>query len=48
MKQSKKNTGNAVSIIIGGAREVIDTIPGKMILTLKKRRGFCRIALKTG
>ncbi|KAH7641153.1 2-acylglycerol O-acyltransferase 2-A isoform X1 [Dermatophagoides farinae] len=44
----KKGTGNAVGLIIGGAREVLDTIPNTMILTLKKRRGYAKVALENG
>ncbi|XP_075676393.1 2-acylglycerol O-acyltransferase 2-A-like isoform X2 [Dermatophagoides pteronyssinus] len=44
----KKGTGNAVCVVIGGAREVLDTIPNTMILTLKNRKGFAREALENG
>lgn len=33
---------------MGGALEVLDTIPNRMSLTLKKRKGFVRLALKNG
>ncbi|XP_017462598.1 PREDICTED: 2-acylglycerol O-acyltransferase 2-like, partial [Rhagoletis zephyria] len=45
---SKKGKGNAAAIVVGGALEVLDTIPNKMNLTLKKRKGFVRLALKHG
>ncbi|KAF7490771.1 2-acylglycerol O-acyltransferase 2-A [Sarcoptes scabiei] len=44
----KKEKGNAVAIVIGGAREVLDAIPNKMILILSRRKGFIRLAIKTG
>lgn len=39
--------GKAVSIIVGGAREALEACPKTMRLILK-RRGFCRMALRTG
>ncbi|KAI6382938.1 hypothetical protein MCOR25_000447 [Pyricularia grisea] len=39
--------GRAVSIIVGGAREALEACPKTMRLILK-RRGFCRMALRTG
>lgn len=41
-------TSNAVVIIVGGAAESLHCRPNNFRLVLKKRRGFCRIALKTG
>ena len=32
----------------GGAAEALDAHPGKLELTLRKRKGFVRIALQTG
>lgn len=46
--RSQKGTGNAAAIVVGGALEVLDTLPSRMILTLKKRKGFVRMALKHG
>jgi len=40
--------GNAILIIVGGAREALDAQPGTMSLTLANRKGFVRIALETG
>jgi len=40
--------GNAVVIVVGGANEAMDAHPGTAILTLAKRKGFVRLALKTG
>ncbi|XP_073812551.1 diacylglycerol O-acyltransferase 2-like [Musca autumnalis] len=41
-------TSNAVSLLVGGAHEAIDCHPGTYILTLKKRKGFVKIAIKSG
>jgi len=45
---AKKPRGNAVVIVVGGANEAMDAHPGTAILTLAKRKGFVRLALKTG
>ncbi|CAL6329912.1 unnamed protein product [Bathycoccus prasinos] len=42
------NSENAVVIVVGGANEAMDAHPGTAILTLAKRKGFVRLALKTG
>ena len=47
-KLSEKEGGTAVLIVIGGAREVLDCHPGTAKLTLKTRKGFCKIALRKG
>ncbi|XP_074651957.1 2-acylglycerol O-acyltransferase 1-like [Tubulanus polymorphus] len=44
----KNQRGTAVIIAVGGAYEVLDAHPGTMILTLQKRKGFIKIALKQG
>ncbi|XP_030369054.1 2-acylglycerol O-acyltransferase 2-like [Scaptodrosophila lebanonensis] len=41
-------TSNAVAILVGGAQEALDTHPGKYILTLKNRKGFVKLAIRTG
>ncbi|XP_055609792.1 2-acylglycerol O-acyltransferase 2-A-like isoform X2 [Uranotaenia lowii] len=41
-------TSNAVVIIVGGAAESLNCRPNNYQLILKKRKGFCKIALKTG
>lgn len=41
-------TSNAVVLIVGGAAESLNCRPNNFQLVLKKRKGFCRIALKTG
>ncbi|EDW59979.1 2-acylglycerol O-acyltransferase 2-A [Drosophila virilis] len=41
-------TSNAVAILVGGAQEALDSHPGKYILTLKNRKGFVKMAIRTG
>ncbi|XP_061402539.1 2-acylglycerol O-acyltransferase 2-like [Musca vetustissima] len=41
-------TSNAVAILVGGAHEALDCHPGQYILTLKNRKGFVKIAIKSG
>ncbi|VDK53808.1 unnamed protein product [Anisakis simplex] len=43
-----RTKNNIVGLVVGGAEEALDAHPGKHILTLKSRKGFVRIALKTG
>ncbi|KAK2573404.1 2-acylglycerol O-acyltransferase 2-A [Acropora cervicornis] len=45
---TQQGTGNAVVIAIGGAAESLDARPGSYTLTLKNRKGFAKMALKTG
>lgn len=45
---TQKGTGNAVAIVVGGAAEAILSLPGVSLLYLKNRKGFIKIALKTG
>lgn len=40
--------GRAVTIVIGGARESLEAQPGTMRLILKDRKGFIKIAVRTG
>ncbi|KAF4595800.1 diacylglycerol O-acyltransferase 2B [Ophiocordyceps camponoti-floridani] len=40
--------GRAVTIVVGGARESLEARPGKMKLVLKDRKGFVKLALRTG
>ncbi|KAL1959270.1 hypothetical protein VTO42DRAFT_2457 [Malbranchea cinnamomea] len=40
--------GRAITIVVGGARESLDARPGVMRLILKRRRGFIRLAIRTG
>mmetsp|Transcript_19680 Transcript_19680/g.35106 ORF Transcript_19680/g.35106 Transcript_19680/m.35106 type:complete len:444 (+) Transcript_19680:25-1356(+) len=45
---SETNMGRAIMIVIGGAAESLDARPDYMDLTILKRKGFVRIALKNG
>ena len=40
--------GRAVTIVIGGARESLDAHPNTMRLVLKRRKGFVKLAIRTG
>ncbi|GAB1311305.1 diacylglycerol O-acyltransferase 1 [Madurella fahalii] len=40
--------GRAVTIVIGGARESLEARPGVMHLLLAERKGFVKMALRTG
>lgn len=42
------NTSNAVVLVVGGAAESMNCRPNNYQLVLKKRKGFCKIALETG
>ncbi|XP_055917482.1 2-acylglycerol O-acyltransferase 2 isoform X2 [Eupeodes corollae] len=41
-------TATAVAVVVGGAREALDSKPGKYILTIKSRKGFIKLAMKSG
>ncbi|XP_004610886.1 2-acylglycerol O-acyltransferase 2 [Sorex araneus] len=45
---SKKEGGNFLGIIVGGAQEALDARPGAYTLLLKNRKGFVRLALIHG
>jgi hypothetical protein len=45
---TKQGTGNAAIIVVGGAEEALIARPGDYSLTLKKRKGFVRVAMATG
>ncbi|XP_067880068.1 diacylglycerol O-acyltransferase 2-like [Heterodontus francisci] len=45
---SKKGTGNAVIIVVGGAAESMTGKPGEHSLLLKNRKGFIRLAVAHG
>ncbi|KAM7535268.1 hypothetical protein Aperf_G00000091056 [Anoplocephala perfoliata] len=47
-KDSTGNSGNLVAVAVGGAREALESQPGRYVLVLNRRRGFFRLALKTG
>lgn len=40
--------GRAITIVIGGARESLDAQPNSMRLILKRRKGFIKLAIRTG
>mmetsp|Transcript_3187 Transcript_3187/g.7387 ORF Transcript_3187/g.7387 Transcript_3187/m.7387 type:complete len:502 (+) Transcript_3187:132-1637(+) len=40
--------GASVAIVVGGAAEALDARPGWAVLTLARRKGFVKLALKTG
>ena len=44
----KQGKGNAAIIVVGGAAESLDARPGQYTLTLRRRMGFVKMALKTG
>jgi len=43
-----EGTGRAITIVIGGARESLDARPGAMRLVLGRRKGFVKLAIRTG
>tara|TARA_B110000977_G_C11090354_1_gene496597 strand:- start:213 stop:1340 length:1128 start_codon:yes stop_codon:yes gene_type:complete len=40
--------GASIAIVVGGAAEALDARPGWAVLTLARRKGFVKMALKTG
>lgn len=40
--------GNGVMIVVGGAAESLNAHPGTNDLTLKKRMGFVKVAIRAG
>lgn len=42
------NTANAVVIVVGGAQEALYMRPDEYRIVLKKRKGFVKLALKSG
>ncbi|XP_066106158.1 diacylglycerol O-acyltransferase 2-like protein 6 [Saccopteryx bilineata] len=45
---TQKGSGNAVVIVVGGAAEALLCQPGVSTIFLKERKGFVKLALKTG
>ncbi|CAD0197391.1 unnamed protein product [Chrysodeixis includens] len=45
---SKKYQGNCASMIIGGAAEALDAHPKEYKVILNRRKGFIRVAMKSG
>jgi hypothetical protein len=40
--------GRAVTIVVGGARESLESKPGSLRLILRRRKGFIKMAIRTG
>ncbi|KAI9831296.1 MAG: diacylglycerol O-acyltransferase 1 [Phylliscum demangeonii] len=40
--------GRAITIVVGGARESLDASPGTLRLVLARRKGFVKLAIRTG
>ncbi|KAL6706897.1 diacylglycerol O-acyltransferase 1 [Coniothyrium glycines] len=40
--------GRAITIVVGGARESLDSRPGTIRLVLRRRKGFVKMAIRTG
>ncbi|VDK24081.1 unnamed protein product [Taenia asiatica] len=47
-KEVTGRTGNLVAVSVGGAAESLESRPGHYVLMLSRRRGFFRMALRTG
>ncbi|GAB6023808.1 2-acylglycerol O-acyltransferase 2 [Chamberlinius hualienensis] len=45
---TKKGKGNAIFVVVGGAAEALDARPNHIILTLKNRKGFIKLAIRCG
>ena len=46
---SQKGPGNSICIVVGGAIEALDAHPEQdYVLIVRKRKGFIRLALRTG
>lgn len=45
---TNEGKGQALVLVVGGALESLDAVPGKMDLTLQDRKGFVKLALKYG
>ena len=45
---TKKGGGNIVILVVGGAEESLEARPDAYKLTLKNRKGFVRMAIKSG
>ncbi|KAF1984546.1 DAGAT-domain-containing protein [Aulographum hederae CBS 113979] len=40
--------GRGITIVVGGAREALEAKPGSVRLILKRRKGFVKLAIRTG
>ncbi|KAF2099112.1 diacylglycerol O-acyltransferase 2A [Rhizodiscina lignyota] len=45
---NNEGMGRAITIVIGGARESLDASPGVLKLVLGRRKGFVKLAIRTG
>ena len=45
---TQKGAGHSIVLVVGGAAEIIDVWDDTYVLTLKKRKGFIKLALQTG
>jgi 2-acylglycerol O-acyltransferase 2 len=45
---NNEGMGRAITIVVGGARESLDAQPGTLRLVLKRRKGFVKLAIRTG
>lgn len=45
---TKQGKGNAAVIVVGGAEEALQARPGNYDITLKNRKGFVKMAIRTG
>ena len=48
LKNLTRAPGASVAIVVGGAAEALDARPGWAVLTLARRKGFVKMALRTG
>ncbi|KAK4189731.1 putative diacylglycerol O-acyltransferase 2A [Podospora australis] len=46
--RNNEGMGRAVTIVVGGARESLEATPGTMNLVLADRKGFVKMAIRTG
>ena len=46
--QNGEGMGRAITIVVGGARESLDARPYTLRLVLKRRKGFVKLAIRTG
>ena len=45
---TQMGAGHSVVLVVGGAAEIVDTRLDSYVLTLKRRKGFVKLALETG
>lgn len=45
---TQMGAGHSVVLVVGGAAEIVDTRVDSYVLTLKRRKGFVKLALETG